>query len=309
MTTTSMEVVLTGTGTPIPVPGRAGPGVYVRTADAGLQIDTGRATVLRLAEAGVRADAVDAVLLTHHHSDHTTDLGDVLVSAWLMDADHAVDLVAPAGLTAEFAETALAPLRGDMTFRRGHRRVTDIARPDVRAFRPGRAPALVWQRGDTQVDAVAVRHEPVVDAVGYRIRTSLGSVVISGDTRACAEIEELASGARVLVHEVVDPARVPEARRHTIEYHAIPAEVGALAERAGVETLVLTHLWPAPQDDLDIRAFHDGVRAGGFTGELIVGADLVRLRVTPDATLVTLPATADLPALHTPSLREPVAQH
>lgn len=304
--TTRMDLVITGTGTPIPVPGRAGPGVFVQTPDAGLQVDTGRSTLLRLAEAGIRADDIDAVLLTHHHSDHTTDLGDVLVSSWLMDAAHRIDLVAPEGLTADFAAAALSPLGGDMDFRRAHRGVDDIAHPRVIPFAPRPLAERVWHRGGTTVDAVAVRHEPVQAAAGYRVTTEAGSVVVSGDTRACVEIERLASGARVLVHEVVDPARVPAARRHTIDYHAIPAEVGALAERAGVDCVVLTHLWPSPESAADVLTFHDGVRDGGFTGELVVACDLVRVCITAQGLDVSVPDTAGIGALHSPSMRAAV---
>ncbi|NHN54762.1 MBL fold metallo-hydrolase [Calidifontibacter sp. DB0510] len=291
---TEVNVTLTGTGTPVPVPGRAGPGVFVQTPDTGIQIDTGRSTVLRLAEAGLRADEIDAVLLTHHHSDHTTDLGDVLVSAWLMDAEHSVAVVTPDGLTADFARLALEPLQGDLLFRRSHRGVRRIAEPELLTFQPSSDPQEVWRRGSTRVDAVAVRHEPVLAAAGYRIATPVGNVVVSGDTRACDEVERLAAEARVLVHEVVDPQRVPDHRQHTIDYHARPDEVAALAERAGVDVLALTHLWPSPEHDGHVEDLLAAVRGGGFTGDLIVGSDLTAIRFDSHHTSITVP---DRPAV------------
>lgn len=303
MTPDEIEIVLTGTGTPIPVPDRAGPGVFVRTPDALLQIDAGRSTVLRLIEAGVAPDQIDALFLTHHHSDHTTDVGDLLVSAWLVESSHVADLLAPAGLAAEFARAALAPYRADMEFRRRHRGVVSVAAPTIASFVPERTPREVWQRGDTRVDAVAVRHEPVENAVAYRIDHPAGSVVVSGDTRACTEVEQLAAGAQVLVHEAVDPARVPSTRQHTIAYHALPRQVGELAERAGVELLALTHLWPAPENDGDVHALLDEVRGGGFEGDVVIGCDLTRIVMSDARIHVRVPARAGVAGLHSPSLR------
>ncbi|SJN13255.1 Ribonuclease Z [Leucobacter sp. 7(1)] len=302
MHSNALEITLTGTGTPIPVPDRAGPGVCIRTPDATVQIDTGRSTVLRLAEAGVNVGDLTVVCLTHHHSDHTTDLSDVLMSAWIMNPDHDIDLVTPTGLAADFARSVLTPLEGDLEFRRIHRGVTDIARPRVREFTPERKGTRVWEDGETRIDAVAVRHEPVEHAVGYRVSWGEHAVVVSGDTRACAELEELARGADVLVHEVVAPDRVPPHRTHTIDYHALPHEVGALAERAGVGVLVLTHLWPAPQNEADVASLLDGVRAGGFTGEVVVGCDLTRVTVHGDARTVTVPTRPGVPGLHAPAV-------
>ena len=71
------------------------------------------------------------------------------------------------------------------------------------AFEPAAAPQMVWQKDGVSVHACAVEHEPVERAVGYRVDTPRGSVVISGDTRKCAALEALAMNAKVLVHEAV----------------------------------------------------------------------------------------------------------
>lgn len=302
----SARVVLTGTGTPLPVPDRAGPGVVVQTTDATMQFDTGRATVLRLADAGISPAALNGVFLTHHHSDHTTDLGDVLISSWLMNAEADPDVITPNGLAADFVRDALKPLTGDIGFRQRHRKSANVPEPQVIEFDPRRVPEQVWWRGQVTVDAVAVRHEPVENAVAYRVNTPIGAIVVSGDTRACDEVESLAHGARVLVHEVIDPARVPASRAHTIEYHAAVTEVGALAQRAGVPVLLLTHLWPAPSNEDQSQSFLDGIRAGGYTGEVVVGTDLVSVSIDASSHRITLPDTVPLPALHSPSPELPV---
>jgi ribonuclease Z len=130
-----------------------------------------------------------------------------------------------------------------------------------------------------------VHHEPVAPAVGYRVETPDGVVAVSGDTRACDEVVELARGADVLVHEALLPAALAPFHdalphlRHVARYHADAAELGPLARRAGVATLVLTHLIPAPCSPADERAFVDAVRSGGFTGEVVVGQDLTTVTI------------------------------
>ena len=90
-----MEVILTGTGTPVPFANkgvaRAGAGTLVRYGDTtdgcnllALQFDAGRGTALRLSQVGIIAPRLNAVLLTHIHSDHTTDLPDLIETRWIL---------------------------------------------------------------------------------------------------------------------------------------------------------------------------------------------------------------------------------
>ena len=81
-------VTLTGTGVPHPSPGRAGPGVLIRHGAVALQFDAGRGTVLRLSEAGVACHELDALLVTHVHSDHVVDLADVVMTRWIQGTLH-----------------------------------------------------------------------------------------------------------------------------------------------------------------------------------------------------------------------------
>ena len=101
------------------------------------------------------------------------------------------------------------------------------------------------QIGGVVLSAVRVRHEPVVDAVAYRVDTPRGSVVVSGDTRACETLERLAEGCDVFVCEACYPELLPKDHDPKIvDYHTTPFEVGQIAKRANVKTVVLTHLIP-----------------------------------------------------------------
>ncbi len=285
MTTT---VTLTGTGVPIPAPGRAGAGALVRCGDVALQFDAGRATTTRLVDAGVPPHALTALLLTHVHSDHVVDLADVVITRWIEQQLHPsgpLTIVAPEGATARFARRVLDPYDDDIAVRVAH---VGNAPPetDLRTFAATGTPEIVWSSddGSIAVRAVAVHHEPVDDAVGYRVDTPDGAVVISGDTRVCDEIEALCAGADVLVHEAcrTTPLRAVIAGttfERIFSYHADTVALGALAERAGVPHVVLTHLIPPPGTPADEAAFAQDLRDGGYTGRVTVGTDLATVAV------------------------------
>ena len=133
-----------------------------------------------------------------------------------------------------------------------------------------------------KVLAGQVRHEPVHPAVGYRIETPDGAVAISGDTRVCDEVADLADGVEVLVYEAMRFSAfddMPRRRTFILDYHADTIAIGRQAAEIGVPTLVLTHLIPAPKRDTDRQLFVDDIRAGGYQGEVIVAKDLSSVRL------------------------------
>jgi ribonuclease BN (tRNA processing enzyme) len=147
-------------------------------------------------------------------------------------------------------------------------------------------PFTVFRDDLVHVTAILVQHAPMAPAYAFRFDTTDGSVVFSGDTGVCDNLVILADGANVLVHEVIDEHWVadryagdtgPVARAmvaHHTRAHTSIADVGRVARKAGVATLVLTHFVPG---ELDRPRWHEA--AGEFDGTLIVGADLDRIPV------------------------------
>ena len=280
------SVTLTGTGVPHPSPGRAGAGTLVRYEDLALQFDAGRSTVLRLTEAGVRPHALSALFLTHIHSDHVVDVADVAMTRWIEQQLHAtgpLTIVCAEGHCERYARAIFDPFATDIAMRMAH---VQPAGPevDVRPFAAPSSPTEVWRSPDgrVRVEAVLVHHEPVEEAVAYRVTTPDGVVVVSGDTRVCAEVEDLARGCDVLVHEACRATPLREQVAGTIfetifEYHADTVALGALARSAGVEHLALTHLIPPPHDERSAAAFEQDVRDGGYAGRVTVGEDLTTI--------------------------------
>ena len=283
---TQTHVVLTGTGVPHAAPGRAGAGVLVQHADTILQFDAGRATVLRIIEAGISPTDITAVFVTHYHSDHVIDLPDVVITHWVQQQvkkTPPLQVVAPEGPASRFVQRMMEPFDDDIHVRRQHTGAAD-PRFDARSFVPSYNPAEVWRSDDgaVVVEAVAVHHEPVLGAVAYRVTTPDGVVVISGDTRACDEVFMLAEGCDVLVHETCRQRARENAIKGTVfenifDYHADSVAIGELAEKHHVKHLVLTHLIPQPKNDVDAQKFESDARSGGYTGRVTVGHDLLKI--------------------------------
>jgi ribonuclease Z len=280
------EVILTGTGVPHPRPGRAGAGTLVRHGDVALQFDAGRSTVMRLMEAGVPPHALSAVFLTHVHSDHVIGLPDVAMTRWIQQqlvGSGPLVVVAADGVATRFVRRMLDPYDDDLALRVEH---TGADPPEVvlRSFEVPSGPEVVWSSDDGRVRvlAVAVHHEPVPEAVAYRIETPDATVVVSGDTRVCREVEQLAKGADVLVHEACRMSAMLPLIAGTVfetifSYHADTIELGAMAARAGVPHIVLTHLIPPPDFPGDAEAFAADLRTAGYAGQITVGEDLATI--------------------------------
>jgi len=279
-------VTLTGTGIPNIAPGRAGAGAFVKYNDVVVQFDAGRATCNRLIEAGLRLADLDAVFITHIHSDHVFGLAELVLSRWIEtqfdEVATPLPIFAPSGGAARFVKRMLDPYDEDTHIRREHTGSREVVL-DAREFPASFTPAEVWASADRAVvvESVAVHHEPVPDAVAYKVTTPDGSVVISGDTRVCQEVEDFSRHANVLVHEAFRRAPLAHLIEHfprinsILDYHADSISLGAMAQRAQVNTLMLTHLGPPPQNEGEEQGFADDVKAGGYTGHVLVGRDLM----------------------------------
>ena len=270
------EVILTGTGVVVPDATRAGPGVLVRHDDVALQFDAGRATTMRLAALGVSCSQLTALFITHHHSDHLLGVQDLILSRGTGQSDRPGDslpVVAPRGPSSRFVEHVLDIWQGALDARRQMTGRTTRPALEVLAFEASGEPETVWSHGPVHVSAVRVKH--VEPSVAYRVDTPSGAIVISGDTVPCLEVEQLCAGADVLVHE----AMLGEFFGQTpfMPVHTDPVDLGALAARAAVPALILTHLIPPPRSAQHLEKYAAAVREGGYGGEVVVGEDLYRL--------------------------------
>jgi ribonuclease Z len=277
-----IEVTLLGTGSPIPDPNRAGPATLVRAGGQTFLIDCGRGVQQRLAAVGSGANALSALLLTHLHSDHIADLGDLIITRWVTTFDPdppALPIIGPPG-TADVVDATLKAFGHDIGYRMAHHPdITGPPRVEVEEVTDG----VVWARDGVQIRVAPTDHRPVTPTIGFRVDHDNASVVLAGDTVPCASLDELAAGAGALVHTVIRKElilQMPQQRiRDICDYHSSVEEAAATAERAGVGILVLTHYVPgiaAGQED-DWRA----LAATAFSRQIELGDDLHRVEVHP----------------------------
>jgi ribonuclease Z len=276
----TLSITLLGTGSPLPDPHRAGPATLVSSEADHYLVDAGRGVLMRLAAAGITAGQLSAVLLTHLHSDHFTDLGDVITTRWVMTFEPTpLTIFGPVG-TKSVVEHLLASLGPDIAYRMAHHHDLDHPPPiEVVEVEDG----VVAVPGAVRVSCAPTDHKPVEPSVGFRFDHGGVTVVTAGDTVPCAGLDRLCENADALVHTVIRKdliERVPVQRlRDTLDYHSSPEQAAQTAQRAGVRTLVLTHYVPAfpPGGGEEWRS----LAAGDFDGTIEVGDDLHRVEVHP----------------------------
>lgn len=276
------QLILLGTaGGPAPKRTRSAPAQAIIVNGATYVIDCGNGVARQLVHAGIRLDSLRAVGITHHHSDHNADYGNLYLLAWAANLERRVPAFGPPPL-AEMTRHFLALNRFDIDTRvgdEGLRPLDQLLDPHEIA-----ADGVVFEDENVRITAARVDHPPIVDAFAYRIDTADRSIVISGDTAPCENLVRLAEGADVLVHEVMYVPAVDEMvrqfngttlRDHLLASHTSVERVGALAKEAGVGTLVLSHFVPTDADIPD-EVWREHA-AAGFDGEVVVGRDLLRL--------------------------------
>jgi len=274
-----MQVIILGSGSPLPDRARAGPATLVRTTVGDLLFDCGRGVLMRAAAVASGAGAFRALFLTHLHSDHLTDLNDIVTTRWVMSLEpNPLPVFGPVG-TATLLQATEAMLEPDIGYRLAHH--DDLQwRPSSTVTEVDRG--VIFDEGGVRVTAAPTDHAPVRPTVGFRIDDGERSVVIAGDTVPCAGLDELAAGADVLVHTVVrrdliEPVGLPRLT-DVLDYHSSVPDAAQTAARNGIHELVLTHLVPAPapgteQEWLDQAAAH-------FEGEVRLASDLLTIDVT-----------------------------
>jgi len=192
-----IKVTLLGTGTPFPNAERFGSAILVEGAGTKLLFDCGRGVVIRLTQAGVSPKEIDALFLTHLHSDHVVGIPDLWLSGWLLGRSKPLPIWGPQG-TSSMAKHLAQAFGFDIHIRQAapDPLPAEGVEIDAKEIEQGE----IFNDGLARVSAFLVDHGAVKPAFGYRIDSANHSVVISGDTKFCQTLVDFARGADCLIH-------------------------------------------------------------------------------------------------------------
>ncbi len=282
-----IHVTLLGTGCPSASPERRGPAQLIRARGRegwqNILVDCGSGVAQQLVAAGTPGAQIDALLITHYHTDHLVDLYQLIVSSWHQGRGRPWPIHAP--------PRALRHIRAVMDAWRDERegRIAFEKRPtsprglevELHPLEPG----PFWNRDGLEISAVQVDHGPVEPAYGFLFRAGDCRIMLSGDTAPCESLVEAARDADLLIHEVfihggLAPAeglRTEATIDAVASYHTLSTQVGEVAARAGARALALTHFVP-PR--FDRSALLSCVRRS-YPGPVLIGEDLMRFEL-PD---------------------------
>jgi ribonuclease BN (tRNA processing enzyme) len=276
------RLVLLGTGGgPMPKVTRSAPAQAVVVDGVTYIVDCGNGLPRQVARAGLPFRSLRAVFVTHHHSDHNADFGNLFLLTWAGGLDAPVDAYGPpplARMTAQFLDLNAFDIAT---------RIADEGRPPLAPLIRAHdidAGGEIYRDQRVRVTAALVCHPPVVPAFAFRFDTPDRSIVFSGDTAPCDSLVALARGADVLVHEVLyEPAldgicralgNATRLRQHLLASHTTQDQVGRVAQEAGVKCLVLNHFVPA--DSVPDDTWREAA-ARHFSGRIVVGQDLMEV--------------------------------
>lgn len=241
-----MRLDILGSAAALPDPDRYHTAMVLSVGDRPYLIDCGNGATLQMMRANIDPVSVDHIFLTHLHYDHIADFPFFMISTWMGDRQNAPVLLGPDG-TEDFVGHLLeggafdADIRARAAYPKRQENI-HVLRPDIRTIEPG----VIWEDDRVRVTAVHADHIPreISECFAFKFEAEGKSVVFSSDTRPDAGIEALAEGADLLVHECTFP-RSALAFRDKVgigtSAHTSPTDLGGIAARAGVKSLVATH--------------------------------------------------------------------
>jgi ribonuclease BN (tRNA processing enzyme) len=286
--TKKTQVVMLGTGTPLPDPSRSGPSTAIVVGANAYLIDAGTGVVRRAAGArdkGVQAlepTSLRIAFLTHLHADHTLGLPDLILTPWIMGRKEPLELYGPPGTQAMVNHILEAYAVDIETRAKGLEHSNNTGyKANVHEIKAG----VVFKDENVTVTAFPAKHGPLA-AFGYRFNTPDRVIVISGDTSPNSAILENCQGCDVLIHEVNTQASFhlvsPKWKQYRLAYHTSSTQLAEIANKAKPRLLVLYHRGNAGCDQARTQECRD---AGSeeqlmkeiqemYKGKVLAGHDL-----------------------------------
>jgi ribonuclease BN (tRNA processing enzyme) len=277
------KIVFLGTkGGPRVGVGPSNPANLVMVNDTPFVIDCGMGVSHQLVSAGLPLESLKYIFISHHHSDHNLEYGNLVYNAWATGLSAPIHSFGPKGIEA-MTKTYWELNKFDI-----ETRIEDEGRPDPRKLLIAKdidEDGVVLQTADVKVTAFRTPHPPITDNFAYKFETPDGTIVFSSDTNYNPKLAEFAKGADVLVHEAIYlpwvdrlVTRVKNGatlKKHLLESHTAAEDVGRIGDAAQVKVLVMSHLVPGELDVTDDNWSSEAKKH--FKGRLIVARDLMEL--------------------------------
>jgi ribonuclease Z len=290
-----LHVAFCGTGSPLPSPVRAGPCNVVIAGKHIYLVDIGEGGGRNINMMGIPLGKIEAVLLTHFHSDHIDGMGPLMMNRWVAGTNYSTLPVYGANGVEQVVAGFNTAYKIDNGYRTSHHTAAiappigagGIAMPFALPEEGKGDSVVIVEKEGLTITAFRVDHGPVKPAVGYRFDYKGRSIVISGDTKKSASLIAASKNADLLVHEALQPKLVKmmttglEAKgmknmaqitRDILNYHTSPEEAAESAKQAGVKQLVLSHIVPAIPSKFLYPAFL-GDAASRYNGPIVIGED------------------------------------
>ena len=260
-----LHLALCGAGGPMPAPSASGPCVVVIAGERMFVVDAGTDGVRNIGRMGLQAGQIEAVFLTHFHSDHMDGLGEMATLRWVSAANKTpLPVYGPTGV-AQVVQGFNTAYAFDKLYRHEHHGDTvaplsgagmaaqEFATPELGVLK------TLINESDLVIEALAVGHAPVEPAVGYRFKYKDRSLLITGDTIAMDNVRQFAKGIDLLVHEALSDNLVMQMNAAAkkvgnnvlekvtidiLDYHASPIQAAEVARDAEVGHLLYYHIVP-----------------------------------------------------------------
>jgi len=288
------KVTLLGTGAPPPLPERLGPSTLVEAGKEKLLFDAGRGATIRLTQISVPIGEINALFLTHFHSDHTSGIPDLWLTGWIGryygNRQRPFRIIGPKG-TVSLMQNLERAYADDIRIR-----LADEKNPiEGVEIAPSEytSDGVVYENNGVKVTAFEVDHGDLIKpAYGYRVDYDGRSAIISGDTRYSANLEKYAQGATLVIHEVAIANQEyydkPPIVKYVMAHHITPEEAGSLFARLQPKLAAYTHLvllgspaYPTPKvADIERKTREK------YSGPLALGTDLMAFDIRKDQVTV-----------------------
>ncbi|WP_420967892.1 MBL fold metallo-hydrolase [Bradyrhizobium sp. B120] len=265
--------------------GASNPANLVVVNDTPFVIDCGMGVSRQLVNAGVPIPSVKYIFISHHHSDHNLEYGNLFYNGWAAGLATPIHSFGPKGIE------AMTKDYWELNKFDVETRIADEGRPDPRKLLIAKDitdDGVVLKTPDVTVTAFRTPHPPIVDNFAYKFETPDGTIVFSSDTAYNPKLAEFAKGADVLVHEclyipavdrlVAKTKNGATLKKHLLDSHTSTEDVGRIAAAAGVKTLVLSHFVPGDDPDVTDEDWTRDVKTN-FKGRIVVAKDLMELKL------------------------------